>query len=90
MKIVDIKYISTIYPISSSGTGHSQPDKFEITFDNGYKVVTLIDCWYRTDDRRVFDDEMYNLYQRDMNIDSIDNLFDAYQMYKTEKTLNKV
>ena len=40
MKITDIKFIKRIVPQGSSGTGYSEPDVFEITFDNGFKIST--------------------------------------------------
>lgn len=90
MRITDIRYLYTITPKGASGTGYSEPDKFEITFDNGYKRQCVIDCWYRSNDKQVFEEEMYNLLQEDYNIDSISNLYDAYKMYKEEKVLNNI
>ena len=43
MNITDIKFIRRIKPNGSSGTGYSEPDVFEITFDNGFKTKCLID-----------------------------------------------
>ena len=88
MKIIDIKFIRRIVPNCSSGTGYSEPDVFEITFDNGFKTECLIDCWYRPDDRQVFAEAIGNLAMN--NILFIDNIEEAYQIYKTEKTFNKV
>ena len=88
MKIIDINFIRHIVPNCSSGTGYSEPDVFEITFDNGFKTECLIDCWYRPDDRQVFAEAIGNLAMN--NILFIDNIEEAYQLYKTEKTLNNV
>ena len=88
MKITDIKFIRHIVPNGSSGTGYSEPDVFEVTFDNGFKTKCLIDCWYRPDDRQVFAEAIGNLAMN--NILFIDNIEEAYQMYKDEKILNGV
>lgn len=88
MKITSIKYIRTIIPNCSCGTGYSEPDVFEVTFDNGFKTKCLIDCWYRPDDRQVFAEAISSLAMD--NILFIDNIEEAYQMYKDEKALNGV
>jgi hypothetical protein len=88
MKISDIKFIKRIIPNGSSGTGYSEPDVFEVTFDNGFKTECLIDCWYRPDDRQVFAEAISSLAID--NILFIDNIEEAYQMYKDEKALNGV
>lgn len=88
MNITYIKFIRRIKPNGSSGTGYSEPDVFEITFDNGFKTKCLIDCWYRPDDRQVFAEAISSLAMD--NILFIDNIEEAYQMYKDEKTLNGV
>lgn len=88
MKITDIKFIRHIAPKGSSGTGYSEPDVFEITFDNGFKTKCLIDCWYRPDDRQVFVEAIGNLAMD--NVLFVDNIEEAYQMYKEEKILNGV
>lgn len=88
MNITDIKFIRHIVPKGSSGTGYSEPDVFEITFDNGFKTKCLIDCWYRPDDRQVFAEAISNLALDNMLF--IDNIEEAYQMYKDEKILNRV
>lgn len=88
MNITDIKFIKHIVPKGSSGTGYSEPDVFEITFDNGFKTKCLIDCWYRPDDKEVFVEAISNLAMN--NILFVDNIEEAYQMYKDEKILNRV
>lgn len=88
MKITDIKFIKHIVPNGSSGTGYSEPDVFEVTFDNGFKTKCLIDCWYRPDDRQVFAETIESLAMN--NILFVDNIEEAYQMYKNEKILNRV
>lgn len=88
MKITDIKFIRHIVPNGSSGTGYSEPDVFEIIFDNGFKTKCLIDCWYRPDDRQVFAEAIESLAMN--NILFVDNIEEAYQMYKDEKLLNGV
>ena len=88
MKITDIKFIKRIVPQGSSGTGYSEPDVFKITFDNGFKTECLIDCWYRPDDRQVFAEAIERLALN--NMICIDNIEEAYQMYKDEKLLHKV
>lgn len=88
MKITSIKYIRTIIPNCSCGTGYSEPDVFEVTFDNGFKTKCLIDCWYRPDDRQVFAEAISSLAMD--NILFIDNIEEGYQMYKDEKALNGV
>jgi len=42
-KIVSFKKLEHIVPGSSCGTGYSEPDKFEVTLDNGkkYKVLSI-------------------------------------------------
>lgn len=87
MKITEINFIKTIIPKGSSGTGYSQPDVFEIAFDNGFKTECIIDCWYRPDDKEVFIksiEELLNKYTL-----FVDNVEEAYQMYKNEKMFNK-
>ena len=88
MKITDIKFIRHIVPNGSSGTGYSEPDVFEVTFDNGFKTKCLIDCWYRPDDRQVFAEEIADLAMN--KILFVDNIEESYQMYKEEKILNGV
>ena len=88
MNITDIKFIKHIVPKGSSGTGYSEPDVFEITFDNGFKTKCLIDCWYRPDDKEVFVEAISNLAMN--NILFVDNIEEAYQMYKKKKILNRV
>lgn len=88
MKITNIEFIRHIVPNGSSGTGYSEPDVFEITFDNGFKTKCLIDCWYRPDDRQVFVEAICNLAMN--NVLFVDNIEEAYQMYKEEKILNGV
>lgn len=88
MKITDIEFIKHIVPKGSSGTGYSEPDVFEITFDNGFKTECIIDCWYRPDDRQVFAEAIGNLAMN--NVLFVDNIEEAYQMYKDEKILNGV
>lgn len=88
MKIIDIEFIKRIVPKCSSGTGYSEPDVFEITFDNGFKTKCIIDCWYRPDDRQVFAEAIDDLATN--NVLFIDNIEEAYQMYKDEKILNGV
>lgn len=88
MNITDIKFIKHIVPNGSSGTGYSEPDVFEITFDNGFKTKCLIDCWYRSDDRQVFAEAIESLAMN--NILFVDNIEEAYKMYKDEKLLNEV
>ena len=88
MNITDIEFIRHIKPNCSCGTGYSEPDVFEITFDNGVKTKCLIDCWYRPDDRQVFVEAIERLSLQIMI--SIDNIEEAYQMYKDEKILNGI
>lgn len=88
MNITDIKFIRHIVPNGSSGTGYSEPDVFEVTFDNGFKTECLIDCWYRPDDRQVFAEAIERLALNNMIF--IDNIEDAYQMYKDEKIINRI
>lgn len=88
MKITDIKFIRHIVPKGSSGTGYSEPDVFEVTFDNGFKTKCLIDCWYRPDDRQVFEEAISSLAMNDILF--VDNIEEAYQMYKDEKIINSV
>jgi hypothetical protein len=88
MNITDIEFIRRIKPNCSCGTGYSEPDVFEITFDNGFKTECLIDCWYRPDDKQVFVEAIERLSLQIMI--SIDNIEEAYQMYKDEKMLNGV
>lgn len=88
MKITDIKYIRTIVPNCSCGTGYSEPDVFEVTFDNGHKTECLIDCWYRPDDKQEFFESVERLSNRLMIC--IDNIEEAYQMYKDEKINNEI
>lgn len=88
MNITDIEFIRRIKPNCSCGTGYSEPDVFEITFDNGVKTKCLIDCWYRYDDKQVFVEAIERLSLQIMI--SIDNIEEAYQMYKDEKILNGI
>jgi hypothetical protein len=88
MKITDIKFIKRIVPNGSSGTGYSEPDVFEVTFDNGFKTECLIDCWYRPDERKVFVEAICDLAMN--KILFVDNIEEAYQMYKEEKIINGV
>ena len=88
MKITDIKFIRHIVPGGSSGTGYSEPDVFEVTFDNGFKTKCLIDCWYRPDDKQVFVEAISSLAMNDILL--VDNIEEAYQMYKDEKIINGV
>lgn len=88
MKITDIEFIKRIVPKGSSGTGYSEPDVFEITFDNGFKTECLIDCWYRPDERQVFAEAIGNLAMN--NVLFVNNIEEAYQMYKDEKILNGI
>lgn len=88
MKITDIEFIRRIVPKGSSGTGYSEPDVFEITFDNGFKTECLIDCWYRPDERQVFAEAIGDLTMNKVLF--VDNIEEAYQMYKEEKILNGI
>lgn len=90
MNITDIEFIRRIKPNCSCGTGYSEPDVFEITFDNGFKTKCLIDCWYMPDDKhkQIFIESVERLSNRCMIC--IDNIEEAYQMYKDEKMLNGV
>lgn len=88
MKITDIKFIKHIVPQGSSGTGYSEPDVFEVTFNNRFKTKCLIDCWCRPDDRKVFAEAIGDLAMD--KILFVDNIEEAYQMYKDEKALNGV
>ena len=88
MNITDIEFIRHIKPNCSCGTGYSEPDVFEITFDNGVKTKCLIDCWYIYKDKQVFVEAIERLSLQIMI--SIDNIEEAYQMYKDEKILNGI
>ena len=46
-KIVSFKKIEHYVPGGSCGTGYSEPDKFEVTLNNGKKYKVWIDIWYR-------------------------------------------
>jgi len=89
MKILSIKYLKTLIPNGSSGTGYSEPDKFHIVCDeNLYKndiwhsdsneKDIWIDTWYLSGSsvKRKFIETIKE------KIGDIDNIEEAFEMYK--------
>ena len=89
-KIISFKKLEHVVPSGSCGTGYSEPDKFEVTLDNGKKYTVWIDVWYRTFDRfkeeflygmdHVEEDDGYHIIKvfDDYNVD------EAFEMYVDE------
>lgn len=82
MKIISIKKIDHIRPNASSGTGYSEPDLFEVECDNGIKKKIYIDIWY-VPASGIYR-EFKNGIREKFTLISIDNLFEAYNMYLDE------
>lgn len=79
MKIIKFKYIKTLRPNMSCGTGYSEPDKFHIICDNGYETDIWIDIWYLTEDNA--EKEFVKSLNEKFG-DSIDNIPEAFEIYK--------
>lgn len=80
MKITEIKYIKSLVPNMSCGTGYSEPDKFHIICDNGFETDVWIDIWYRTekDIPKCFKEGLGKYFE------NIENFNKAFEMYKSE------
>ena len=97
MKIIEIKYLETFIPKGCScGTGYSEPDKFHIICDdNLYKndiwhkdsneKDIWIDTWYISGESSIFNIFKNTIYKE---IGIIDNIYEAFEMYK--KSLNYI
>lgn len=87
MKVTEFKYIETIRPNSSCGTGYSEPDKFLVKTDNGKERYIFVDIWYRTMDRikEEFDSSFFRTFSNDpLWGNPVDNYEEAFQMYLNE------
>jgi len=82
MKIISFKKIKHLVPNASSGTGYSEPDLFEVECDNGVKKKIYIDIWY-VPVNGIYR-EFKNGIREKFTLISIDNLFEAYNMYLDE------
>ena len=80
MKITEIKYIKSLVPNMSCGTGYSEPDKFHIICDNGFETDVCIDIYYRTEDDipECFKEGLGKYFK------NIENFNEAFEMYKSE------
>ena len=88
MKVTSIKKIKHVVPTGSCGTGYSEPDLFEVNFDDGSKSKVWIDIWYRRIEhiRGIFENTMNNKFKYEdiHNYKDIENMYDAYKMYVNE------
>lgn len=78
MKITKFKYIKTLRPNMSCGTGYSEPDKFHITCDTGYETDIWIDIWYLTESSAK--EEFLNSIKRKFS--KVENIPEAFELYK--------
>ena len=74
MKVTKIEYLDSSIR-SGSGTGHSEPNKFLVTFDNGKTKVVWIDIWYHPKDI------IYSDFLDGMGDICCDNINEAFEMY---------
>ena len=87
LNITNIEFIEHIVPKGSCGTGYSEPDKFNITFENGQTKKVLIDIWYLPEKyiRGRFEKDLTNALEWDIlstdQIIKVENMYDAYKMY---------
>lgn len=86
MKVKSIKYIKTLSPDGSCGTGYSQPNYFDVTFEDGEKERLVVDIWYKPAEsiRREFIISFAGKFGN-----ACDNLEQAYEMYVDEIVANK-
>lgn len=85
MKIKSIRYIKTLAPEGSGGTGYSQPNYFEVELESGDQRRIEIDIWYIPAEmiRSKFISSLWQLGE-------IDNLEQAYEMYVDEIITNRL
>lgn len=81
MKVVNIKYVKSVIPETSCGTGYSEPDVFNVIFDNNTSAQINIDIWYRhkSNIKPIFYDTFTHRFG-----DMCDNIDQAWLMYARE------
>ncbi len=79
MLIKSIRYIGTMRPDMSCGTGYSEPDKFHVVYDTGLETDVWVDIWYLPEEcvRSAFFRGLYDAFHL-----LPDNLDEAFEMYK--------
>lgn len=79
MLIKSIRYIRTMRPDVSCGTGYSEPDKFHVVYDTGLETDVWVDIWYLPEEcvRSAFFRGLYDAFHS-----LPDNLDEAFEMYK--------
>lgn len=85
MKIKSIKYIKTLIPEGSGGTGYSQPNYFNVVLESGDKRRIKVDIWYIPVEM-IRPEFISSLWQ----LGEIDNLEQAYEMYVDEIITNRL
>jgi len=81
MKVISIEYIDRIIPDMSCGTGYSEPDIFEVTFDDGTTENLMVDIWYLP--LEFIREEFITSWGKKFEFD-VDNLEEAFEMYVDE------
>jgi hypothetical protein len=89
MKVTVLKYLKTFKPHGSCGTGYSEPDIFEVTFDNGETVHMAVDTWYRPASM-IHEEFLSAIDWQQFKGVLVDNVEEAYRMYVDEAIAHKL
>lgn len=82
MKVTVLKKIKHLMPNTSSGTGYSEPDLFEIKLENGMLTNLWVDIWYCPKD--AIKEHFYEAVNEVFPEGYIDNLDEMWDMYLDE------
>ena len=82
MHINSINFLYHVLPTSSCGTGYSEPDLFYINYDDDKEEEIFIDIW--STPKEAWFNEFKKELALKFNINDIDNINEAFQMYLKE------